>query len=77
VIIEEATPSEIAPLIVHAYGLSPREARVTRMGLQGLPAREIAAEIRLSPYTVQDHLKVIFEKKSIVRLRGASDPTPV
>jgi DNA-binding NarL/FixJ family response regulator len=47
------------------------------MGLQGLPAREIAAEIRLSPYTVQDHLKVIFEKKSIVRLRGASDPTPV
>jgi hypothetical protein len=47
------------------------------MGLQGLPAREIAAEIRLSPYTVQDHLKVIFEKTSIVRLRGVTEPTPV
>jgi hypothetical protein len=41
VIIEEARPSEIAPLIMHAYGLSPREARVTSMVLQGLSTKEI------------------------------------
>jgi DNA-binding CsgD family transcriptional regulator len=62
VVIEEARPSEIAPLIIRAYGLSPREARVTSLVLRGLSTKEIAAEISLSPYTVQDHLKVIFAK---------------
>ncbi len=72
-IIEEAKPSEIAPLIIHAYGLSPREARVTRLILHGLSTKEIAAEIHLSPYTVQDHLKVIFEKSACAR-GGNSSP---
>jgi DNA-binding CsgD family transcriptional regulator len=65
VIIQEAKPSEIAPLIIHAYGLSPREGHVTRLVLQGLSTDQIAAQTRLSPYTVQDHLKTIFTKVGV------------
>jgi DNA-binding NarL/FixJ family response regulator len=65
VIIQEARPAEIAPLILRAHGLSPREARVTSLIFQGLSTKEIAAETHLSPYTVQDHLKVIFAKTGV------------
>jgi DNA-binding CsgD family transcriptional regulator len=62
IIIEEAKPSEVAPIIIQAYGLTEREADLVRLILQGLSTKEIAAELYLSPYTVQDHLKSVFEK---------------
>jgi DNA-binding CsgD family transcriptional regulator len=65
VIIEDAKPSQIAPLIIDAYGLSPREAQVTRQVLQGLSTKEIASEMDVSPYTVQDYLKTIFAKVGV------------
>jgi len=65
VIIEEAKPSEIAPIIVQAYGLSDGEAKITRLILQGLSTKQIAAELYMSAYTVQDHLKSIFERVGV------------
>jgi DNA-binding CsgD family transcriptional regulator len=65
VILEEAKPSEIAPLIVRAYGLSERETNITRLILQGLSTKEIAAEVYISRYTIQDHLKSIFDKVGV------------
>ena len=65
VIIEEAKPSEIAPIIVRAYGLSERETNITRLILQGLSTKEIAAEVYVSPYTIQDQLKSIFDKVGV------------
>lgn len=65
VVIEPAKASEVAPLIVDAYGLTPREVDVTRALARGLTTGEIARELHLSRYTVQDHLKSVYEKAGV------------
>lgn len=62
VIVQPAGLHDIAPLVAQAYGLSEREREVTRLCFQGLSTKEIAAALHISPYTVQDHLKSIFDK---------------
>jgi DNA-binding CsgD family transcriptional regulator len=62
VMLESARPAEMAPLMADAYGFTPRERRVTELVAQGLSTRQIAGRLRLSSYTVQDHLKSIFAK---------------
>jgi DNA-binding CsgD family transcriptional regulator len=65
VMIEPARPHELAPLIADAYRLTDRERDVTRLVARGLSTDAIAARLHLSPWTVQDHLKAIFEKVGI------------
>ena len=65
VVIEPAKASEVAPLIVDAYELTPREVDVTRALARGLTTSEIAQELHLSRYTVGDHLKSVYEKAGV------------
>jgi DNA-binding NarL/FixJ family response regulator len=62
VLMEEAHPPELAPLIADAYGLTDRERRVTELVAQGFSTNDIGQRLHLSAYTVQDHLKSIFDK---------------
>jgi DNA-binding CsgD family transcriptional regulator len=65
VIFEEARPSEIAPLIVDAYGLTKREGEITRLVLRGLSTAEISKDLHITPNTVRDHFKAIFDKVGV------------
>ncbi len=65
VIVEPAHPARITPLLMSAYGLTEREQDVTRLVLRGDSTAQIAEGLVVSPHTVQDHLKKIFEKTGV------------
>lgn len=65
VIVEPAHPARIVPLLMTAYGLSPREQEVVVRVLQGDSTAMIAGALVVSPHTVQQHLKSIFEKTGV------------
>jgi DNA-binding CsgD family transcriptional regulator len=62
VILEPAHPTEVAPLVLQAYELTEREAQVAQHVLRGLSTNDIAEELCISPLTVQQHLKAVFDK---------------
>jgi DNA-binding CsgD family transcriptional regulator len=65
VIIQPAHPDRIAPLLMSIYGLTGREQEVTQRVLRGGSTTELAKALGVSPLTVQQHLKSIFEKTGV------------
>jgi DNA-binding CsgD family transcriptional regulator len=65
VIVEPAHPARIAPLLMSAYALTEREQDVTRLVLRGYSTIEIAEGLVVSPHTVQQHLKRVFDKTGV------------
>ncbi len=65
VIVEPAHPARISSLLMSAYGLTDREKDVTGLVLQGHSTAEIAEKLVVSPHTVQQHLKSVFEKTGV------------
>jgi DNA-binding NarL/FixJ family response regulator len=65
VVIEAAKSAEIAPIIIEAYSLTSRERDVLGAIARGGSTAEIAAELFLSPHTVRDYVKTVFEKVGV------------
>ncbi|MEP7021933.1 MAG: helix-turn-helix transcriptional regulator [Pseudonocardiales bacterium] len=50
---------------MHAYGLTERERAVTHLLCTGRSTTQITAALWISPNTLQDHLKSIFDKTGV------------
>ncbi|MEU5000661.1 helix-turn-helix transcriptional regulator [Streptomyces sp. NPDC021622] len=64
-VIEPATPADLAVLIADAYGLTSRELQITQLVARGMTTAEIAGTLFISPHTVRDHLKTVFTKARV------------
>jgi DNA-binding CsgD family transcriptional regulator len=65
VVIDAARAGAILPLAASAHRLTTRELEVVRGVLNGLDTRSVAASLHIAEYTVQDHLKSVFDKVGV------------
>jgi DNA-binding CsgD family transcriptional regulator len=64
-ILEEPGPSELVSLILGNYGVTGAQARVVALVLRGYSTKEIVSQLAISQYTVQEHLKAVFDKLGV------------
>jgi len=65
IVMDRATSPETTAVRLEANGVTAREREIAGLLAGGLSNTEIARKLVLSPYTVQDHLKSLFEKTSV------------
>lgn len=65
VVVEPARSQHVVPLLLAAAALTDSEMRVAAHVLRGLSNKEIAHALSISPMTVQQHLKGVFEKTRV------------
>ena len=63
--LERAASRQAAALRLEAHGVTEREREVATLLSQGLTNAAIAERLVLSPYTVQDHIRSLFEKTNV------------
>ncbi|MBA3783365.1 MAG: helix-turn-helix transcriptional regulator [Nocardioides sp.] len=81
VTMEETAPLDRLEVFTRACGLSPRETTLVGLLAAGLDTRAVADRMGVSPHTVQDHLKSVFDRTGsrsrrelLSRALGVSSP---
>ena len=55
----------LSDVIAGAYGFTAREREITALAARGRTTKQMAVELGISPFTVQDHLKAVFAKTGV------------
>lgn len=64
-VLEPASRSDIAPLLLQLHDLTPREKEITALLLTGMPTAEIARRVWITTETLRGHVKSIFAKLAV------------
>jgi DNA-binding NarL/FixJ family response regulator len=65
IVIERSVSRQSALLRLEVHGASAREREVATLLARGLGTTEIAQALVVSPHTVSDHVKSLFEKLGV------------
>jgi DNA-binding CsgD family transcriptional regulator len=65
IVVESSATQHSTALRLEARGVTPREREVAALLARGCSNAEIATQLVLSPYTIQDHVKSLFEKTGV------------
>lgn len=65
IVLERSPTRQTTMLRLEAHGVTVREREVAALLARGLSNHEIAATLVLSPFTVQDHIKKLYEKTGV------------
>lgn len=65
VVLERAGGARSATLQLEAFGATAREREVATLLARGLSRTELAEALVLSPHTVEDHIKSLYEKLGV------------
>jgi len=65
IMLEPAVPRTLHAIQTAAFGMTPQEEAVVQLVAQGASTQQIAETLYISPYTVQDYLKSVFDKVGV------------
>jgi DNA-binding CsgD family transcriptional regulator len=64
-VLEKPGPSDIASLILDSHGVTGAQAKVVALVLRGYSTKQIVRQLAISQYTVQEHLRAVFDKLGV------------